>query len=105
MPFKCCVPECYGNYDDTKHRIGEKVSVFKFPDDPADLGAKWIRMIPRKDYAITKSTAVCEKHFAPKFIVRVGVVTRPDGSVLRYELRMRLKLTKDAYPSVFPQYA
>ena len=93
MPFKCCVPECYGNYDDTKHRIGEKVSVFKFPDDPADLGAKWIRMIPRKDYAITKSTAVCEKHFAPEIIVRVDVVARPVGYVLR-EPRKRPKLTK-----------
>ena len=55
MPFKCCVPECCGNHDDTKDRIGEKVSVFKFPDDP-DLRAKWIRMIPRKDYTVTKST-------------------------------------------------
>ena len=55
MPFKCCVPECYGKYDDTKDRVGEKVSVFKFPDDP-DLRAKWIRMIPRKDYTVTKST-------------------------------------------------
>jgi hypothetical protein len=58
-------------------------------------------MIPRKDYAVTKSTAVFEKHFAPEFIVRVDVVTRPDGSVLR-EPRKRPKLTEDAYPSVFP---
>ena len=100
MPDKCCVPECRGNYHNTKDHIGEKVSVFKFPDDP-DLRAKWIRMIPRKDYEITRNTVVCEKHFSPEFVVRVDVLTRPDGSVLR-EPRKRPKLTKDAYPSIFP---
>ena len=100
MPYKCCIPECRGNYDATKERMDEKVSVFSFPDDP-DLRAKWLRMIPRKDYAVTKHTVVCEKRFAAEFIVRVDVATRHDGSVI-HEPRKRPKLTADAYPSIFP---
>jgi SET domain-containing protein len=59
-----------------------KVNVFQFPDDP-DLRAKWIRMIPRKDYSVTKNTVVCQKLFAAEFIVKVDFVTWPDGSVIR----------------------
>jgi hypothetical protein len=101
MPDRCCVPGCRGNYDATKECVEQKVSVFKFPDDP-ELRAKWLRMIPRQDYSITKNTVVCEKHFADEFIVKVDIVTRPDGTVLR-EPRKRPKLAKDAYPSIFPQ--
>jgi hypothetical protein len=40
MSKKCCIPECRGNYEATEESGDDKVSVFKFPDDP-DLWAKW----------------------------------------------------------------
>jgi THAP domain/Transposase protein len=101
MPAKCCVPGCRGNYDPT-----EKVSVFRFPSEKLnrDLRAKWIRQIPRdeKDYNVTSNTVVCEKHFVEEFIVRYDEVTRLDGSILRMK-RDCPKLTKDAYPTLFPK--
>jgi hypothetical protein len=103
MPYKCCIPECRGNYDATEERSDDKVSVFRFPDDP-DLRAKWIRMIPRKDYPVTENTVVCEKHFAAEFIIRVDVVTRPDGSVIT-EPRKRPKLTQDTISVDFSAHA
>jgi hypothetical protein len=100
MPLNCCVPGCRGNYRATKDHPHEKVSVFKFPDDPGTR-AKWIRMVPRKDLVVTDKTAVCEKHFSPSLVIRVDTVTRADGSVLSVPRKIP-KLAADAYPSIFP---
>ena len=99
IPEKCCVPGCWGNYQETTERAQEKVSVFRFPKDP-DLRAKWISLIPRENLEVHK-TIVCEKHFGQHFIIRVNTATRPNGSILTVP-RKTPKLTPDAYPSIFP---
>jgi hypothetical protein len=103
MPDKCCVPACTGNYDAASGRPRDKVSIFQFPADPA-LRDKWYKSIPRnpEDYKNNKRPpVVCEKHFAAEFIVREDKVTRSDGTILSL-LRKRPKLTKNAYPTIFP---
>lgn len=96
MPDKCCVPGCRSNYDGEN----EKVSVFKFPTDP-ERKQLWLDKIPRADFVPSKRSVVCAKHFSDQFIIKVDSVTRPDGSVLSVERKIP-KLSKDAYPSKFP---
>ncbi|XP_046391479.1 THAP domain-containing protein 5-like [Ischnura elegans] len=60
MVNKCCVLHCRGNYAG-----GEKVSVFRFPEDD-ELKKKWIRRIPRENfiptaYSRSESSAFDEK--------------------------------------------
>jgi len=50
---------------------------------------------------VTSRTVVCEKHFASQFIIREDSVRREDGTILTVR-RKRPKLTKDAYPMLFP---
>ena len=52
MPYKCCVPECKGNY-----KSGPRVAVFSFPKDE-DLRQKWIHAIKRKDFFPSKTSKV-----------------------------------------------
>lgn len=52
MVFKCCVPNCKGNYD-----AENKVSVFSFPKDDF-LRTAWLHAIPRKDFVWTKNLRV-----------------------------------------------
>ena len=65
------------------------------------MRAKWIRVIPRQDLVVHDKTVVGKKHFSEQFIIRVDSVTRDDVTVLSLP-RQRLKLTADAYPSLFP---
>lgn len=44
MLYKCCVPQCRGNYDSTR-----KVRVFRFPHDE-ELCRKWVRAVPRENF-------------------------------------------------------
>lgn len=53
MVFKCCAPNCRGNYDSDN-----KVSVFKFPSNPSLLH-QWIRALKReKSFQPTKNNRV-----------------------------------------------
>ena len=52
MPFKCCVPNCKGNY-----ATGPKVSTFAFPKDE-NLRGKWIQAIKRIDFIPTNTSKV-----------------------------------------------
>lgn len=52
MGFRCCVPNCRGNYDN-----GPRVSVFSFPKDE-DLRRKWTRAIHRKNFHPSQSSKV-----------------------------------------------
>jgi hypothetical protein len=79
MPSRCCVTGCRGNYDATYDQALEKVSVFRFPTDQARREL-WLRKIPREGLVVSKRTVVCERHFAPHFIVRVDSVARDDGT-------------------------
>jgi len=100
MPEKCCVPGCRGNYQATAEHEEVKVSVFRFPK-VAEVRAKWICQIPRANLEIHDKTVVCEKHFAPHFIIRVDTATRSDGTILTVP-RKNTKLAPDAYPTIFP---
>lgn len=95
MPNKCCVFGCRSNYDKEN-----EASSFKFPKDPA-MREKWIRAINRKDFTPTFYSVVCVKHFAERFIIREDKMTRDDGTLIVAQ-RARPALTKDAYPSLFP---
>ena len=96
MGKSCCVTECKSNYEHVK---GKYVSCFKIPECE-ERKKLWLRKIPR-DFNPTKNNGVCILHFEEKFIVRVDEVKRDDGSILRVP-RERLKLTNDAYPTIFP---
>ncbi|KAH7986441.1 hypothetical protein HPB51_026667 [Rhipicephalus microplus] len=63
MPYKCCVPQCRGNYDSTR-----KVRVFRFPHDE-ELCRKWVRAVPRENFSPTQYSRVCELHFQPEDIM------------------------------------
>lgn len=95
MPYACCVPGCKSNYESK----GDNVSVFRFPKDETRR-TKWVQHIHRKDYVVTKNSRVCIKHFADHFILREDQIVRPDGSVL-ISPRSQIKLTDDAYPTIF----
>lgn len=95
MPTTCCVPGCKSNYN-----AKENISVFQFPNDEK-LKEKWISAIHRVDFIPKSRTVVCIKHFAECFIIREDSVTRADGTILTVK-RNHLKLTKDAFPTIFP---
>lgn len=52
MPYKCCVPNCRGNYDN-----GPKVSTFSFPRDEL-LRQKGVKAICREKFSPTNNTKV-----------------------------------------------
>jgi hypothetical protein len=52
MVYKCCVPNCRGNYAG-----GPKVNVFSFPSDE-NVHATWIRAIHRKYFVVTNYSKV-----------------------------------------------
>ena len=52
MVYKCCVPNCRGNYDSEN-----KVRVFRFPADDRVKNV-WLQHISRKDFVPTKSSRV-----------------------------------------------
>nr|XP_054933637.1 uncharacterized protein LOC129387908 isoform X1 [Dermacentor andersoni] len=91
---KCFVPYCRSGYKSCK----EKNSLFKPPQDDARLEA-WRRAIPRKDRVLQRTDRVCERHFAPHFILKTWSA-EVDGHVLMSGKR-RAGLTKDAIPSIF----
>uniref|UniRef100_A0A2L2Y813 Transposable element P transposase n=1 Tax=Parasteatoda tepidariorum TaxID=114398 RepID=A0A2L2Y813_PARTP len=96
MVFKCCVPNCRGNYKVD----GTKVSVFGFPKDE-ELRKKWLAAIPR-DFEVTKNSKVREMQFKENDIRKaVEFVCEKTGkkTVVPYE---QPRLTKEAIPSIFP---
>ncbi|KAL3211023.1 hypothetical protein MRX96_008526 [Rhipicephalus microplus] len=97
---KCFVPFCKTGYKSCK----EKYSLFTPPNEPSRLEA-WRRAIPRKYRVLQRTDRVCEKHFAPHFIMKTWSA-EIDGHVLMSGKR-RAGLAKDAVPSIFegaPRY-
>jgi len=74
--------------------------VFSFPKN-LDRRELWRKCISRDDLVITDNTAVCEKHFESRFIIRRDEFVMPNGEKLSLD-RKKIKLTDDAFPSVFP---
>ncbi|KAH7967124.1 hypothetical protein HPB49_022908 [Dermacentor silvarum] len=62
MPDCCCAPNCKSNY------------VHMFPNDPVRRAA-WTEAVSRKDFAPTKNTVLCEKHFAASDYVKTPKYT------------------------------
>ena len=53
------------------HAIPEKFPVFRFPLKNSELNRKWIRFVNRRDWAPTRRSGICSKHFEKKFL-KVG---------------------------------
>jgi hypothetical protein len=101
MPNKCCVPNCSSNYARTILGTSSAyVTMFYFPKDD-ETKQKWLKSIRRESFIPTKHSSICVKHFPESCIVRMDRMTRADGSTLELP-RKRLKLTKNAVPSIFP---
>ncbi|XP_075742354.1 uncharacterized protein LOC142817930 isoform X2 [Rhipicephalus microplus] len=92
----CFVPGCNTGYYNSS---GEKVSLFRAPTCSV-LFDKWIRAIPRADKQLDENSAVCEKHFDPRFVVRT-FKHRINGEDV-YMPRAVPTLTNDAVPTIFP---
>lgn len=94
MPRSCCVPGCKANYSSSD------VSAFLFPMDKTRR-LQWVKAIHRENFTPTQNTVVCARHFEDHYIIREDSVTRPDGTVIT-AMRGKPTLTKDAYPTIFP---
>ena len=101
MVYSCCVPGCKTGYKSRKTTT--KIAVFQFPKDES-LRKQWIKAIPRKNWKLSDSHRVCEKHFHDHHFQRVSTEqllkrrNKRDSQQLRY---IRLKPT--AVPQVFPE--
>ncbi|KAM7281641.1 hypothetical protein ISCGN_006005 [Ixodes scapularis] len=91
---KCFVPNCNTGCKSCK----SKFSLFKPPGDAEKL-ATWRRAIPRQDRVLSRQDRVCERHFAPHFLVKTWCA-KYENHVLMQGNR-RATLTKDAVPSIF----
>jgi hypothetical protein len=96
MPNSCCVPGCKSNYKNN----ADPISVFRFPTDE-ERKKLWMKKINREGFEPTKYSSVCILHFDERFILREDSMTRPDGTVITAK-RLKLSLTKDSYPTKFP---
>ena len=68
MPRKCCTvfdgKSCRANYDETKNKSHEKVTVYGFPRPPEE--ERWVRSLPNiLSCKISKYIGVCAKHWPP----------------------------------------
>ncbi|KAK3894084.1 hypothetical protein Pcinc_002103 [Petrolisthes cinctipes] len=95
MPNRCCVPCCKSNY------YASDTSAFHFPKEK-DRRDKWLKAVNRKDFTPTATSVVCARHFDTRFIITEDSFMRPDGTVITAK-RSRPALTKDAYPTIFPE--
>ncbi|XP_045105021.1 52 kDa repressor of the inhibitor of the protein kinase-like isoform X3 [Portunus trituberculatus] len=96
MPRSCCVPGCKANYSSSD------ASAFHFPKDEARR-LQWVKAIHREDFTPNQNSVVCARHFEDHFIIREDSMTRPDGTVITAK-RGKPTLTKDAYPTIFPNH-
>nr|CAH7735056.1 unnamed protein product [Callosobruchus chinensis] len=66
MSYRCCVPNCSGNY-----RSGDapNVTVFSFPEDE-NLLKEWLQTIPPANFVTSNTSKVCKLHFQEHDIIR-----------------------------------
>ena len=84
MVNTCVVAYCTTGYKKRQHKINvipEKFPVFRFPLKNPELNRKWIRFVNRIDWASTRRSGVCSKHFEKK-LLKVG-----KRATLRWELQ------------------
>ncbi|KAH7944734.1 hypothetical protein HPB51_028550 [Rhipicephalus microplus] len=93
MPGCCSAPNCRSNYAGQPN-----VRVHVFPNDPVRRAA-WTRAVPRKDFAPTKNTVLCEKHFVSSDYVKTSKYTDvKTGKTIEVPLKV-FRLKPDAVPS------
>jgi hypothetical protein len=90
MPDRCCVPCCESNYCSTKEIQGY-ISVFRFPSNP-QLFNKWVKSIPRENWAPSKRSVVCIKHFEPHFILTSYHYQTASGQTQTYSKMLMISL-------------
>uniref|UniRef100_A0A131YNM2 THAP domain containing protein n=1 Tax=Rhipicephalus appendiculatus TaxID=34631 RepID=A0A131YNM2_RHIAP len=90
----CFAPGCQSGYPGAP-----KASLFAAPRDD-DLRRKWARNLRRADKPLTETSAVCEHHFEPRYILReyVHVI---NGTEVRIP-RGKPSLVPDAVPTLLP---
>ena len=89
---KCFVPCCKSGYKSRK----EKHSLFSAPKDETRRN-NWEKAIRRKD--VEAKDKICDGHFEESQIIKGSVVLIGNKQVFT---SMKLKLTVDACPSIFP---
>ena len=98
----CVVAYCKTGYKKRQQKINvipEKFPVFRFPLKNPELNRKWIRFVNRRDWAPTRRSDVCSKHFEEKFL-KVG-----KRAILRWELQRVPSIysgNESISPSVMP---
>lgn len=97
MPSPCVVPGCRSNYKATEGLI----SSFTFPKD-TKRRELWVRKIHREGFSPSPYSVVYIIHFAENHIIRVDKFVSSTGENELIVPRKKLKLTDDAYPSIFP---
>ena len=102
MVNTCCAPKCKSGYATENKKGTEKLALFKFPQHEKVPRTCWK---PREDANIY----ICELHFQEKDFIQNSVDTNNHrkrkkaaddtwvGDVLK-----RKRLTKDAFPSIWP---
>lgn len=102
MGYSCCVPNCRTGYRPRKGEPIEETSLtrmFAIPQDQR-LRRKWIRAISRRDFAVTKYTKVCGKHFSDSDFVEDS----HDTNLTRRKRRQNQKLSRSRLkPGVVPR--
>lgn len=93
----CFVPGCKTGYRSAK----QTYTLFAVPQDPVRF-EEWNRMIPRADMPLQAHSAVCERHFDERFVVRYYADVPVVNGVAAPMKRQRPALTNDAVPTVFP---
>ncbi|XP_016657215.1 uncharacterized protein LOC100167836 isoform X2 [Acyrthosiphon pisum] len=104
MVKSCCVPGCTtGNALYVKQQKSSGLrnkSLFKPPKN-AELFAKWVKAIPRKDKVLSESSYVCELHFEEDDVLIYDETILLDGTVNIIK-RIRPLLKTGAVPCIFP---
>ena len=71
MPRKCCTfydgKPCRSNYDETKGKEAEKVTVYGFPSNPEEQGRWNKNLLNLLTCEISKTIGICAKHWPPDF--------------------------------------
>ena len=113
MVNTCCAPKCKSGYATENKKDTEKLALFKFPghEKEPQRRAEWISKVPRTCWKPREDANIyiCELHFQEKDFIQNSVDTNNRrkrkkaaddtwvGDVLK-----RKRLTKDAFPSIWP---
>lgn len=95
----CFAPGCKTGYPGFRQGDGRTLSLFRVPEDD-ERRKQWERNLHRKDKPLCKSSAVCERHFEPRYIQR-DYVHIINGLEVRVR-RGKAGLAANAVPTLLP---